>query len=357
MISLFYPQIYKEEWLEALEKVFSGKQIAQGGIVDEFDKEFAKKFGYDNALSVNSGTSALELAYHLLGIQPWNEVIASVFGCTATTIGLIRRAAKLVFCDVDETMTASYESIVKKITPHTKAIVVTNLGGITVDDRIFDLGIPVVVDACQSLGINQKYGDFIAYSFQAIKHFTTFDGGMLVCKNQKDYERAKKLRWFGIDREQKKRVGWDCLINHPMAMNIEEPGYKYHMNDAIASLGLIGLKHSDEILEKRKSLCERYVSHFEGKVKYFCGGSYWMFGIFLDNRNEIIVKLREAGIETDLVHLRNDIFDVFGGKKLDLPNMNKLEDRYVYIPLHCKLTFDDVDFIAEKVLELNDRKN
>jgi dTDP-4-amino-4,6-dideoxygalactose transaminase len=266
---------------------------------------------------------------------------------------LKRRNAKIIFADVGDDMNVQYESIIKKITPHTKAIVAVNLGGIPVDDRIFDIDLPIVVDCCQSLGIPQNRGDFACYSFQAIKHFTTFDGGMLVCRSYKDYERAKRLRWFGIDRETKKRVGWDYLINHPMAMNIEEPGYKYHMNDAIASLGLVGIKHSDEILEKRKSLCERYIYHFEGKVKYFCGGSYWMFGIFLDDRNEAILKLREAGIETDLVHLRNDIFDIFGGKKLDLPNMNRLEDKYLYLPMNCKLTFDDIDFVARNVLCLN----
>lgn len=351
MIPLFYPQIYKEEWLEVLENCFSGKQLAQGKIVDQFDREFGEKFGYEYCVSVNSGTSALELAYHLMEIEEDDEVITSIFGCTATNVPLLRRKARLIFADIDDNFTISYEDVKRKITPDTKLIVGTNLGGIPIDRRIFDLGIPVVVDGCQSLGVKEELGDFVCYSFQAIKHFTTFDGGMLVCRNIYDYERAKKLRWFGIDREKKSRVGWDCLINHPMAMNIEEAGYKFHMNDVTASIGLIGLKHSDEILEKRKSLCERYILHFEGRVPYFCGGSYWMFGVLLENRNEMILKLRERNIETDLVHLRNDIFDCFGGRQFDTPNMDRLEGKYLYLPLNCRLSNYSIDYVARNVLD------
>jgi perosamine synthetase len=365
MIPLFWPQIYKEEWLDELSQVFSTRWIGQGPLVDRFEQEFGQKFGYAHCLSVNSGTAALELAYHLIGIGEGDEVITTCFTCTATNIPLLRRKANIVFADIDsDTLLISAEDVEKKINKNTKAIVVVNLGGLQVDDDIYELGkyygVPVVVDACQSLGVSEsgadekgiwEPGDYICYSFQAIKHFTTGDGGMLVCRNQADYERAKKLRWFGIDRDAKRRVDWKCIVNHQMAMEIEEAGYKYHMNDIAAAMGLVGLRHSDKILAYRTSLADRYNSHISkiDGYKTVFGGAHWLFAVLTENRNDLMEYLRDKGIESDPVQLRNDVFKVFGGKRLDLPNMNRIENQYLYLPLNCKVTCDNVDYICEEL--------
>lgn len=350
MINLFYPQLLKKDWLKALDKVFSTRWVGQGPLVDEFEKQFGAKFQYKYCLTVNSGTAALELAYHLIGIGENDEVLTTVLTCTATNIPLLRRKVRIKFLDINEDLTADYEDVAKKISNKTKAIVVVNLGGIQVDKRIFSLakkhGVPVVVDACQSLGISEPEGDYICYSFQAIKHFTTGDGGMLVLRNKKGYQRAKKLRWFGIDREAKRRAGWMAMLNHKMAMEIEEAGYKYHMNDIAAALGIVGLKHSDKILRHRKAICRSYEKSLPDYKKIY-GGSYWQFAILSKNRNELIEYLRKNNIECDLVHLRNDIFKIFGGRRQDLPNMNRLENEYLYLPLNSTTTLKDVDYIAK----------
>jgi dTDP-4-amino-4,6-dideoxygalactose transaminase len=345
MISLFYPNIYKDEWLAELSKVFDTRWIGQGPLVDEFEKQFGKKFGYKYCLAVNSGTAALELAYHLVGIGEGDEVLTPVFSCTATSIPLLRRKAKIKFIDINDNLTVSYRDIESKISKHTKAIVVVTLGGIPVDTRIFDLAkesnIPVIIDAAQSLGVSEIHGDIIAYSFQAIKHFTTGDGGMLVLRNEEDYQRAKKLRWFGIDREAKKRANWQWLNNHKMTMDIEEAGYKFHMNDIAATMGIVGLRHSDEVLGYRRILAETYAQD----IDVICGGSYWLLAILTDYRDETMTYLREHGIECDLVQIRNDVFKVFGGRQ-KLPNMDRLESQYLYLPLHPKMSIDDVKYIT-----------
>lgn len=351
MIPLFWPQIYKEEWLEALDKVFNTRWIGQGPLVDKFEERFGNKFGFDYCLSVNSGTAALELAYHLIGVGEKDEVLTTVLTCTATNIPLLRRHAKIKFLDISDNLTVDFEDLKRKISRKTKAIVVVNLGGIQVDKRIFPLarkyGVPVVLDACQSLGIREPFGDYICYSFQAIKHFTTGDGGMLVLRNKKDYERAKKLKWFGIDREAKRKAGWRALVNHKTAMEIQEAGYKHHMNDIAAALGMVGLKHSDEILEHRRAICSAYDKKLPNYYKKIYGGSYWQFGILAKNRNNLIKYLRRNQIECDLVHLRNDIFKIFGSQRQNLPNMNRLENEYFYLPLNATTTFKDVDYIAK----------
>jgi perosamine synthetase len=355
MIPLFYPQIFKDEWLKELSAVFDTRWIGQGPQVELFEQEFGRKFNYDYCLAVNSGTSALELAYHLIGIQEDDEVITTVFTCTATNISLLRRKANIKFVDIGYDLVIDPLDVSRKISNKTKAIVVVTLGGLPVDKKIFDIAkvhnIPVVIDAAQSLGVTEQYGDYICYSYQAIKHFNCSDGGMLVLRNKEEYDRAKKLRWFGIDREAKKRADWKCMVNHQMAMDIEEAGYKYHMNDIAATLGLVGLRHSNEILEHRKLLCDRYTKNLWLKFPYICGGSYWLFAILTTDRDKIMDHLLKNGVECDLVQLRNDIFKVFGGKRQDLPNMNMLEDKYLYLPLNCKITVDDVDYISEELIE------
>jgi len=106
-ISLFYPNIFKEEWLAELEKVFSTRWIGQGPLVEEFEKQFGNKFGFNYCISVNSGTSALELAYDIIGIGEGDIVLSSVFTCTATNIPLLRRGALFTFLDISDNLTAS----------------------------------------------------------------------------------------------------------------------------------------------------------------------------------------------------------------------------------------------------------
>ena len=348
-INLFYPNIYKEEWLTELANTFITRWIGQGPKVDEFEKQFGEKFGYEYCLAVNSGSASLELAYHLLGIKEGDEIITTVFTCIATNIPLVRCGAKIVFADINDNLLIDYEDVKRKITNKTKVIVAVTVGGLPVDERIFDLGIPVVVDAAQSVGISEKRGDYVCYSFQAIKHFTTGDGGMLVLRNEEEYQRAKKLRWFGIDRDAKKRVNFQCLNNREITMEIEEPGYKFHMNDIAASMGLVGLKHTDEILEYRKLLCDTYIENLLPNIRRICGGSYWLMAIVTRERDAIIEYLRDNGVECDMVQLRNDIFKVFGGTRQNLPNMNRLESQYLYLPLHTKLTVNDVKYICNKL--------
>lgn len=355
-IPLFYPQKFEEEWLQGLSSVFASRWLGQGPIVDRFEAEFGKKFGYDYCLAVNSGTAALELAYHLIGIGPGDEVITTVFTCTATNIPLLRRGAKIIFADINDNLLINYADVLDKVNPATKAIVVVNLGGLSVYKGIFEvaksLGIPVVVDAAQSLGVSEPYGDYVCYSFQAIKHFTTGDGGMLVVRDKSEYDRAKKLRWFGIDREAKKKAGWRCVVNHQMAMEIEEAGYKYHMNDIAATMGLVGLRHSDEILDYRIKLGTSYATRLDPSVKIVYGGSCWLFGVILDGgRSEVMENLRSNGIECDPVQLRNDVFKIFGGWRQNLPNMDRLEDKYLYLPFNSQVTTDDIDYIAETLCQ------
>jgi dTDP-4-amino-4,6-dideoxygalactose transaminase len=135
-----------------------------------------------------------------------------------------------------------------------------------------------------------------------------------------------------------------------MTMDIEEPGYKFHMNDICASLGLIGLSNSDIWLSHRREIGEYYKRNIKHRV--VADGAYWLACIFVKNRDKAANFLKSHGVETNMAHLRNDIFKVFGGKRQKLPNMDKLESQYLYIPLNLKVNIWDAEKISKLVNEL-----
>lgn len=356
-VKLFTPNIHTNEWIAELKNTFESGWLAQSSKVAEFENAFGKQFGYNFCVGVNSGTAALELAFHLAGIKKGDKVLTPVLTCTATNLPLVHIGAKIQFVDIGkETLTMCVNDFKKKL-KGAKAVVLVNLGGLRCDNRIYemcrDAGVPVIVDACQSLGIPEPQGDFVCYSFQAIKHFTTGDGGMLVVRKPSDHLRAKRLRWFGIDREVRQKLNFNFTpTNREMCMNMDEPGWKLHMNDIQATMGLVGLKYSDQDLLQRRSLSNAYLKRLADRLPIVVGGSDWLFCIMLENRDGgIMDRIKERGVECDLVHLRNDIFTPFGSKRQKLPNMAWVEERYMYIPMHINLTFDEIDYVCEVILD------
>lgn len=351
-IPIFWPSYHGRDIQREMRTLFptdmSNRWLGQAHKVNEFEKKFGDKFRYQYCVSVNSGSAALELAYHLVGIGPGDEVIVTVLTCTATTVHLVRRGAKIIFADIKDDLTIDPDDVARKITPKTKAIIAVTLGGIPVDKKIFTLGkqrnIPVIVDCAQSVGATNEPGDYLCYSFQAIKHFTTGDGGMLVVRNKKEYHRAKLLRWFGIDREKKIKANWKPYQKRHMTMDIKEPGYKFQMNDIAATLGLIGLAHSDRFMERRKAIADYYRANL--RCPAISGGTDWIFCVLVNDRDRVAEELERAGIETNMVHLRNDIFKPFGSKRQSLPNMDRLEPQYLYIPIHANMTMEDAKHVV-----------
>lgn len=352
-IPLFYPYIPKEKILDEIEDTLNGRWLGQGPKVKRFENSFGEMFGYKYPVMVNSGTSALELAYHLIGIEENDEVIVPVLNCTAGQMALKRKGVNIIFADIDETLNIDPNDVVKKITDKTKAVVGVHLGGIPFNPKLNEIcknyKIPLIVDAAQNFAHCE--GDYICYSFQAIKHFTTCDGGMLILNNEDDFKRAKLLRWFGIDRELKERKNYQAWERREMTFDVFEAGFKFQPTDVDACFGLAAINDIDFIISYRKKLAELYMKKLPTKCKFICGGTYWLMGILTEKRDELAEFLTQHNIDNNLVHLRNDIYYIFGGNRLDLPNMNKLESKYLYLPLNTKITESDVLLICEVINE------
>lgn len=334
IIPLFYPHVTRK-MRQAAYDALGEKFIGQGKKVDQFEKKLSANLGVKNLLTVNCATSGLELVYHLLNLKPNDEVISPVFTCVATNIPLVRRRVKIIFADVKDNLMLDWKDVEKKITPKTKAIINVHLFETRNETR--DLSLPIIGDSSQFLG--KTNGErFTVYSFQAVKSLTTVDGGALACGSKADYQKAKLLRWYGIDRETTK---------DNIDVDITDPGFKYHMNNVTAAIGLAALKSYKKIKSKMALLQKHYFDGLKNiKGLTAIGGSPFL--IQTKNREKLIKKLAQGGIETNLVHKRNDIYSVFGGQRLNLPNMNRLESTYLLLPCHSRVTPSQVDYVCQQ---------
>ena len=355
---LFWPYVPPEA-RAAVDDVLRSRFIGQGPKVDLFEREFEKKFGikHKNAVSVNSCTSALEIAYDLIGLKPGDEVISTPLTCNATNIPLIRRGVKIVWADINrDTLCISATDVLSKVTKKTKAIVQVHLGGIQADVTMPGWDIPIVSDAAQALGFFN--GNFTCCSFQSIKQITTGDGGMLVVDtkdSERDRNRAKLLRWFGIDREKKIRNNWQAYLERKPTFDIQLPGYKYQMTDISAAMGLAGLARYDGVIAHRKKIFDIYRKrlHMQGSIRLIDGtpNTYWLATLLVEDRDSFAKAMFEADIDTNLVQVRNDVYKVFGGKKADLKTLAEVEDKYISIPIGMHISEDDAHYICDRIME------
>jgi dTDP-4-amino-4,6-dideoxygalactose transaminase len=363
MIPLFYPPAQDVELILAeMRDTLSRRWWGQGPKVDRFEREFGEKFGFPRCVFVNSGTAALHLAYALAGVGPGDEVIVPVLTCTATCHPILLLGAKPVFADVRrDTLTLDPLDVRKKISSRTKAIVAVHLGGIVADSEHLkeiarDHDIALIEDAAQALGApGVGYGDFTCFSFQAIKHMSTGDGGMLVVRTEYGEKLAKRLRWFDIDREAKIARGWQAWDRRGITFDQERPGYKYQGNDIAASIGLAALKTVDATLGHRARLADLYRRLLSGVygIRLLADepSSHWLFQILVQwDRDGLAEYFAAEGIETNVAHVRNDLFTVFGGRRQPgLLGMDEVEPQYLCLPIHDHVSANDVGYICGKI--------
>ena len=364
-IVLFYPHVSDSAKKSVMETLDS-RWIGQGPKVKLFEEGFSKKFGSNRpAIAVGSGTDALHLSYILAGLKSGDEVIAPVFTCTATNIPFLYMDVKINFADIDsDTMNMDIDHVRQLMNQNVKAIVCVHYGGLPCDmDELQSIadewGVPIIEDAAHAVGAKYKgrdigsISDFTMFSFQAIKHITTGDGGMLILKDQELADKAERIRWFGIDRNAKQAGIWEN--------DIRDIGYKYQMTDIAAAMGIASLNEFDENLELRKMLFRAYEDELVDCERLKIVGSgfedrehgAWLFTVIVEERFTLQKKLRDKGIESNQVHFRNDrysIFKEFADGKV-FPNMDKVEDNYLVLPLHTKMTLADVKKVC-KVIKL-----
>lgn len=335
-----------------LEVLHSG-YIGQGPKVEEFEKKLSSFFNNRNVLTVNSGTSALNLALRLADVGPGDEVITTPMTCTATNQPIFAVGAKIVWADVfPKNGLIDPSSVERKITKKTKAIMCVDWGGTICDlDALIKIArkhkIKLIEDAAHAFGATYKgrevgrIADFTCFSLQAIKHITTVDGGLLTTLSRADYKRGKLLRWYGIDREAK--ISGDSRIE----VDIPEWGYKFHMNDVAAVIGIEQLKYINGILKRNRENARYYLKNIDSQyyshpvTPWKQNSSFWLFTLVLPSSVERFAFaefMKENGVATSKVHRRNDYYNGFPKSKEVLIGVTYFYDREECIPVHWGLT-------------------
>lgn len=358
MIPLIKPFIpNKERLLPRLEKIIYSGYIAEGDATAEFEQKLSALLANPFCLALNSGTAALHIALTLIGVKEGDEVISTALTAEPTNTTIALTGAKVVFADVDiNTGLISAESIEENITAKTKALMVVHYAGMVCNmDKINAIskqyGIPVIEDAAHAfmskydgkyVGSNSAY---TCFSFQAIKHLTTVDGGLLCLKTEEEYHRARKMRWFGLDKKIPR-----------LESDIAEAGFKYHMNNVNATIGLVQMEHLEENVLKYIENGKFFDQHLQGVegvslIPYYpnTAPSYWLYTLKVERRDDFIKMMADNGIMASPLHLRNDRHRVFEAKNAKLPNLDAFYNAFVHTPCGWWLSNEDKHKIVETI--------
>jgi perosamine synthetase len=350
---------------EEVNKILESTFLSEGQVVKDFEKQLEANLRLQNCITVNSGTSALHLALVLAEVGEGDEVIIPAQTFVATGLVVLQQNAKVVFADIDyKTGNLSVESFKQKITPKTKAIIPVHWGGYPCDlDEINEIArqnnIIVIEDAAHAIGATYKdkfigeISDYTCFSFQAIKHLTTGDGGAIATLHLNKYNEALTRRWFGIDRSNSYMS--ELGERH---YDIEQLGFKYHLNNYAAALGLANLTHFAERMEKRRQIASYYdneLSQISGinsfEYKKDRQSAYWLYGFHVQDRLNFIRALKSKFITASVIHQRIDRNKIFGGIKKDLVNQTKFDESQIHIPLHDDIDFEKANYIVKSIKE------
>lgn len=385
---LFKVHVDTDVALALVKDVFVSGFINEGSQVTELTNALSDRMGTHQMCLLNSCTSALTLALRLADVGPGDEVITTPMTCVASNTPIVNAGAKIVWADVDpNTGMIDPSDVRRKITERTKAVIAVAWAGtppeleplyrFTRDWATKPNSVKLILDAAHAFDAEYNdnpihaWADMTTYSFQAIKHFTTGDGGALVCKDPRDFARAKALKWFGLDRDKAKDAKGDWK-GQQWDVDIVDAGYKFNMNNVAAAIGLSQLPHISTLLATHRRNAALYNELFDG-LAYIkpalppqaapdtVGGntylsSHWVYTVLLDHpslsRDEFLKLLNASGIMAGVVHVPNDDYTAFKQFRTDLPGVRSFSSRQLSLPCGWWLSEDDIRYIASQVSDI-----
>ncbi len=371
MIPVFKPSFGEEE-LEALREPFQTGWIGLGPKTREFEKRFAEYIGTKYAVAVNSGTAALHLALKVLHIEGM-EVITTPMTFISTNHVILYNRGIPVFSDIEpDTLNIHVSEIKKNITPRTKAILVVHYGGHACDmDPILGIAkeenLSVVEDAAHGCGGEYKgrklgsLGNLGCFSFHAVKNLSTGEGGMITTEDAEIYGKLLKLRWMGISKDTWSREEKD--EKYSWYYNVEEIGFKCHMNDIPAAIGLVQLKKLDRMNQRRKEITGLYNQGLRGFswleipiVKSYAASSHHNYVIKTEKRDQLNIYLQGRGISTGVHYIPNNHYDMYRSFRGHTPVSDSVWKKLLTLPLFPDLKDEEVGFIIQEIKEFGKRE-
>lgn len=388
-ISFSPPDVGELEIEQVTEALKSG-WITTGPKTKELERKVAEFCGVNRAVCLGSQTACAEMALRVLGIGAGDEVIVPAYTYTATASVVCHVGAALKFVDVQkDSLEMDYDALENMITEKTKAIIPVDLAGVPCDyNRIFEIvekkkhlfcaqneiqraidRISVNADAAHAFGAKWhdkmvgSIADFSSFSFHAVKNFTTAEGGVLTWKtipgidDEEIYHQLQLLSLHGQSKDAlaKTQLGaWEY--------DIVGPWYKCNMTDIMAGIGLAQMKRYPGMLERRKEIIEKYDAAFKPlgievlphyTETYQSSGHLYITripGVTLEQRQAIIIKMAEAGIACNVHYKPLSMMTAYKNMGFDIQDFPNAYDRFeneITLPLHTKLTDEEVEYVIE----------
>jgi dTDP-4-amino-4,6-dideoxy-D-glucose/dTDP-4-amino-2,4-dideoxy-beta-L-xylose transaminase len=354
---------------EPVARTLMSGYVGEGPKVKEFETLLGGYLGNNLCLATNSCTSAIQLGLRLMketrGDPGRDEILTTPLTCLATNMPILAEGLRPRWVDVDpKTLNVNIDDLKAKTSKKTLGIVVVHWGGVPVDlDAVASVqqhcvdahGLnPFVLEDCaHALGAEYKsrrlgtHANLCAFSFQAIKHLTTGDGGLLACPSWQTYDTARKLRWFGLDR--------NASSYYRCEQTVELWGYKAAMNDIAATVGLNNFplfqtnlaRHRDNADWLRKELPKLgVVAQSDG---WWARSADWVFTVLVPRRDDFIAAMNDRGVAASRVHDRNDRQPCFAEFAASLPGTDAACEQMACLPCGWWVSAEDRAYIAECV--------
>jgi dTDP-4-amino-4,6-dideoxygalactose transaminase len=394
----FSPPDITQAEIDAVVEVLKSGWITTGPKTKLFEQKIAEYVGTSRAVCFNSATAAMELTLRILGVGPGDEVITSAYTYTASASVIHHVGAKIVLVDTaPDSYEMDYEKLADAITEKTKVIIPVDIAGKMCDyDAIFaaveskrhlfkannDIQalydrVIVMADSAHAFGAERKglkcgqVADFTCFSFHAVKNLTTAEGGAVVWRdmpgldNDELYHEFMLYSLHGQSKDalaKSKKGSWEYDIVYL--------GYKCNMTDIAAALGLAQLERYDDLLRRRRELIELYdsqlrpfgtetIEHFgEG---FASSGHLYMAripGVHESQRNEIIARMADAGVATNVHYKPLPVFSAYRYLGYDIknyPNAFRQYQNQITLPLHTRLSNEDVGYVTESLKRAIDK--
>ena len=349
---------------QAVIGVLDREYLGMGAEVQEFEERLSEFFGRP-AVCVANGTAALHLALQAAGIGEDDEVLVQSLTYVASFQAISAVGAIPIACDVNEkSFTLDLQDAKKRITPNTKAVMPVHYGGGVGDlDEIYAFAkrhsLRVIEDAAHAFGTKYQgnrvggFGDIACFSFDGVKNITSGEGGCVVTNDLDVLERVQDSRLLGVEKDTAMRY-----LNHrSWEFDVSEQGWRFHMSNIMAAIGIEQLKNFPKMAKKRKFLASHYDELLKGHqviqpiandYSVVVPHIYVVRILGMKNRNLIQEQLLKLGIQTGIHYKPNHILSLYKQKtSLPLNFTDLVSEELLTLPLHPDLIENDIEYVIK----------
>jgi perosamine synthetase len=357
-----------QEELAEVKEAFEYGYFGMAYKVLAFEEALRNYLGAKYVITTNNCTSALHIAVDALGIGKGDEVITPSLTFVGAFQAISATGATPVPVEIyPDTLLIDIEDVKRKITPRTKAIMPVHYAGNPCDiDALTKIAgehkLRIIEDAAHAFGSFYKgrkigsFGDVVCFSFDSIKNITCGEGGVVICHQAALADILGQKRLCGIKRPSQASATWK---ERAPAYEVNIQGYRYHMSNINAGIGLAQLKKIDSFIARRRKICRRYDSAFKKIPGIAClpinydnvAPHIYVIRVKDGRRNGLMEYLKNLDIETGINYMPNHLHNFYARKKVSLPETEKAYREILTIPLHCGLSDDDVSKVIQGVTE------